>query len=101
MTDPTYTVEPDGNGVLTLWRGELEVDEHPTPLADLDGDYQDVFWAAAAVLAPDDEVRELVAKAIDDPGLWLDDYTGIPREGQADAVLAALKSHATGGGDDE
>jgi hypothetical protein len=104
MSETTYTVEPDPNGVTTLWRHDGPDDEHPTPLADTDEDWHDVFHAAAAVLAPDDEVRQLVEKAVKDAYYNARDNGGTMHtaaEDARDAVLAALKSHATGGDDDE
>jgi hypothetical protein len=101
MTDATYTVEPDPRGVTTLWRHEVPDNELPIPL---DESHDEMFLAAAAVLAPSDEVRELVAQAIwqaqakPDGKSWQIFKAGYLK--RADNVLAELKAYATGGGAD-
>jgi ABC-type xylose transport system substrate-binding protein len=87
-----YTIEPGANeGSQGIWR---HAGQTHFPLAYTTDTDPEVFRAAVAVLAPNDEVRELVAGAV---------FAAEGTDGEyyytlADAVLAALKQHALGGG---
>jgi hypothetical protein len=89
-----YTVDRAApSSAPELWRHVGDNDPNPHPVLARTVNAPEVFRAAAAVLAPDDEVRELVAGAV---------FAAEGTDGEyyytlADAVLAALKQHATGG----
>jgi hypothetical protein len=113
----TYRVEPDGVGTTTLWRYRSGDDQHPVavgilppdPLGNKTDAWRDattVFRAAAAVLAPDEAVVDLVAAALweapsDDVAVrtpWSRaplDVRHIYRR-EATIVLDALRQHAEG-----
>lgn len=109
MTDQTvrYTVDDGGDDAASLWRSRSD-SPLPVEVAYVD-DRSSVarpvttplFRAAAAVLAPDDVVRQLIYQHITNT------YYSIRNEGGSmddaavdarDAVLGALFEHATGGG---
>lgn len=94
----TYRVEPDGHDTPTLWRAESEHDQRPYALASQTsvgdtiipaGDDGVVFRAAAAVLAPDEEVNRAVSKRVN--GCACKNCLGFTV-----AVLDALRAHVEG-----